>query len=330
MRYRRLGSSDLEVSEISLGSWITFSGEVERATAEQCTRAAFDAGVNFFDTANVYGRGAAEVVWGEILSQLPREQYILATKVYFPMSDSDFGLSRAQIHKQIDASLARLQTEYVDLYQCHRYDVETPIEETMEALTEVVRAGKARWIGFSEWTNEQIEAALAVPDTAGFVSSQPQYNAIWRAPEAELFELCRRERIGNIVWSPLAQGVLTGKYAPGAAPPQGSRAAAPETAAFVERYLAEDVLRAVAQLRPIADEAGLTMVQLALGWVLRREEVSSAIVGASRPEQVAANVAASGIQLSADVIAAMDDALAGVAQHGPRLAPFAQAGVKRR
>src|SRR3954471_12939825 len=212
MRYRQLGDSDLQVSEISLGSWLTYGGGVGREQTEACTRAAFDAGINFFDTSNIYGVGAAESVWGEILKNFRRQEFILATKVFFPMSDTDSGLSREQIHKQIDASLERLQTDYVDLYQCHRPDPDVPIEETMEALTEVCEAGKAREIGFSEWTVEQAQASLEVPGAKKFVSSQPQYNMIWRAPEAELIPLCKERGISQVVWSPLGQGILTGKY----------------------------------------------------------------------------------------------------------------------
>jgi aryl-alcohol dehydrogenase-like predicted oxidoreductase len=330
MRRRRLGDSDLDVSEISLGSWLTYGHGVEREHTEACTSAAFDVGINFFDTANVYGVGAAEEVWGEILPEYPRDSYVLATKVYFPMSESDAGLSAKQIHKQIDASLRRLRTDYVDLYQCHRFDVNVPIEETMEALTEVVEAGKARYLGFSEWTPEQIRAALDVEGVEKFVSSQPQYNAIWRAPEAEIFELGAEHGISQIVWSPLAQGVLTGKYAPGEAHPAESRAASDEMGFAIERYMDDEVLAAVQRLRPIADDAELTMVQLALAWILRRDEVASAIIGASRPEQVRSNAAASGIELSDDLIAAVDDALADVAFTEPRLAGFAEEGVKHR
>ncbi|HEX2129216.1 MAG TPA: aldo/keto reductase family protein [Solirubrobacterales bacterium] len=330
MNFRPLGDSDLQVSEISLGSWLTYSGGVEREQTEACTRAAFDAGINFFDTANVYGSGAAEEAWGEILSGYDRDSYILATKVYFPMSPSDRGLSREQIHKQIDASLARLQTDYVDLYQCHRFDVDTPIEETMEALTEVVDAGKARYLGFSEWTPEQIEASLEVEAAAKFVSSQPQYNMIWRAPEAEVFPLCAENGISQIVWSPLGQGVLTGKYRPGQPPPEGSRATSDEMSVSMERYMDEDVLSAVQLLQPIAEDAGLTMVEMALAWCLRRDELASAIIGASRPEQVHANAAASGIELSGDTLAAIDEALAAVAITERRLAGFAREGVKHR
>jgi aryl-alcohol dehydrogenase-like predicted oxidoreductase len=330
VKIRRLGDSELEVSEISLGSWLTYSGGVGREQAEACTEAAFGVGINFFDTANVYGSGAAEEAWGEILSRHPRSSYILATKVYFPMSEADRGLSAQQIHKQIDASLARLKTDYVDLYQCHRFDVEVPIEETMEALTEVVKQGKARYLGFSEWTPEQIRAGLEVPSAAKFVSSQPQYNMIWRAPEAEVFELCRQHGISQIVWSPLAQGVLTGKYSPGEPPPADSRASNDEMGVAIERYMRDDVLEAVQRLKPIASEAGLTMAQLALAWVLRREEVASAIVGASRQEQVRANAEASGVELSEDTLAAIDEALADVMVTESRRAGFAQEGVKHR
>ena len=215
MHQRRLGDSDLEVSAIALGSWLTYSGGVGRARTEACTRAAFDAGITFFDTANVYGRGAAERAWGEILADYPRDSFAIATKLYFPMSANDRGLSREQVHKQIDGSLERLGMDHVDLYQCHRYDDQTPLEETMQALTEVVEAGKARWIGFSEWPVARIEEALALPGVAKFVSSQPQYSALWRAPEAEVIPLCERHGISQIVWSPLAQGVLTGKYRAG-------------------------------------------------------------------------------------------------------------------
>jgi aryl-alcohol dehydrogenase-like predicted oxidoreductase len=327
---RRLGDSDLEVSEVSLGSWLTYSGGVERERTAACTRAAFEAGINFFDTANVYGGGAAEEAWGEILPAYDRDSYVLATKLFFPMSEADRGLSATQIRKQIDASLRRLRTDYVDLYQCHRFDTETPIEETMEALTEVVESGKARWIGFSEWTPEQIRAALEVPGAAKPVSSQPQYNTIWRAPEAEVFELCAEHGISQIVWSPLAQGVLTGKYSAGAEAPADSRAASEEMSVSIGRYLDDRVLEAVQGLRPIAEDAGLTMVELALAWVLRRDEVASAIVGASRPEQVHANATASGVQLSADTLAAIDEALDGIAITEPRLAAFAEEGVKHR
>jgi aryl-alcohol dehydrogenase-like predicted oxidoreductase len=330
VQLRRLGDSDLEVSEISLGSWLTYSGGVGRDQTEACTEAAFDAGINFFDTSNVYGTGAAEEAWGEILSKHERSSYVLATKVYFPMSRRDRGLSAEQIHKQIDASLARLQTDYVDLYQCHRFDVETPIEETMEALTEVVEQGKARYIGFSEWTPKQIRAGLDVPETAKFVSSQPQYNMIWRAPEAEVFGVCEENGISQIVWSPLGQGVLTGKYEPGAPPPPGSRATSDEMSVAIGRYMDDRVLEAVRRLVPVAEGAGLTMAQMALAWVLRRDEVASAIIGASRPEQVHDNASASEIELSNDALDAIDEALADVVVGEPRRASFAEDGVRHR
>jgi aryl-alcohol dehydrogenase-like predicted oxidoreductase len=313
MEHRRLGDSELEVSAISLGSWLTYSGGVGREQTEACTRAAFDAGITFFDTANVYGRGAAESAWGEILSSYARDSFTLATKVYFPMGGRDRGLSRAQIHKQIDASLERLRVDYVDLYQCHRYDDDTPLEETMQALTEVVEAGKARYIGFSEWPPDKIEEALAMPGVAKFVSSQPQYSMLWRSPEAEVIPLCERNGIAQIVWSPLAQGVLTGKYQPGEQPPDDSRATSKSMNRFIKDWLEDDILEAVQRLRPIADAAGLSMSQLALAWILRQPNVASAIIGASRPEQVRDNAAAAGVQLSADTLAAIDEAVGAVA-----------------
>jgi aryl-alcohol dehydrogenase-like predicted oxidoreductase len=312
MNLRKLGSSDIEVSEISLGSWLTYSGGVEHERAKACVEAAFEAGINFIDTANVYGRGASEALLGEVLAGRERSSYVLATKVFFPMSDTDRGLSAAQIHKQIDASLERLKTDYVDLYQCHRYDRHTPLEETMGALTEVVRAGKARHIGFSEWPAEKIDESLALPGVERWVSSQPQYSMLWRGPEAEVIPLCAQEGISQIVWSPLAQGVLTGKYSPGEPPPADSRAASESMGGFIDQLVQPTVLEAVQRLVPIAQEAGLTMVQLALAWVLRQENVASAIVGASRPEQVHANVAASGVTLSPDTLAAIDEALGDV------------------
>jgi aryl-alcohol dehydrogenase-like predicted oxidoreductase len=312
VNFRRLGSSDIEVSEISLGSWLTYSGGVAREQAQACVKKAFEVGINFIDTANVYGRGAAETLLGEVLSEHERSAYVLATKVYFPMSDTDRGLSAAQIHKQIDASLERLQTDYVDLYQCHRHDDQTPLEETMAALTEVVQAGKARHIGFSEWPVEKIEASLALPGTARWVSSQPQYSMLWRMPEAAVIPLCEREQISQIVWSPLAQGVLTGKYRPGEPLPPDSRAASESMSGFIDRLVQPRVLEAVQRLQPVAERAGLSMVQLALAWVLRQANVASAIVGASRPDQVEANVSASGIVLSTETLAAVDDALGDV------------------
>ena len=295
------------MSEISLGSWLTYGVGVDDSNAIACVNRAFDVGINFFDTANVYGSGAAESFLGKALRGRDRSSYILATKLFFSMSDTDRGLSAAQVFKQIDASLARLRTDYVDLYQCHRYDPLTPIEETMEALTTVVRQGKARYLGFSEWKPDQIRAALAVPNVEKFVSSQPQYSMIWRVPEEEVFPLCAANGINQIVWSPLAQGVLTGKYLPGKPFPANSRGASSEMNTFFDDDLKGDrTLAAVQELRPIAEGLGLTMAQLALAWVLRRPEVASAITGASRPSQVDENVAASGVKLSRETLEAID------------------------
>ncbi len=328
---RTLGDSGIEVSEIALGSWLTYSGGIEREQTEACTRAAFDAGITLFDTANVYGNGAAEEAWGEILSGYDRSSYVLATKLFAPIHEGHRGgLSAEEVHTQIEASLRRLQTDYVDLYQCHRFDVNTPIEETMEALTEIVRAGKARAIGFSEWSPEQIRAALAVPGTERFVSSQPQYHMLWRGPEEEVFDLCAENGISQIVWSPIAQGVLAGKYRPGEPPPADSRAAHDEMGGPIQRLLKDDLLQAVQRLRPIADEAGLTMAQLAIAWTLRRDELAAAIVGASRPEQVRDNAAASGVSLSHEVLGAIDEALGDHVVREHRLAYGAQAGVLHR
>ncbi len=310
MKHRKLGSSDLSVSEISLGSWLTFGLGVDDSAGRACVDAAFDAGINFIDTSNIYGVGAAEEFLGRTLKGHARSSYVLATKLYFPMSDTDKGLSRAQVLKQIDLSLKRLQTDFVDLYQCHRYDKETPLEETMRALTEVVKAGKARWLGFSEWSPAQISAALAIPGVEKFVSSQPQYSIIARKYEPEVFPLCAKNGIGQIVWSPLAQGILTGKYKRGAPPPAGTRATSPEMGGFLSHWLTDENLAKVDRLRPIAERAGMSLAHMALAWVLRRPEVSSAIIGASRPEQVKENAAASGKTLSADLVAAIDAAVA--------------------
>jgi aryl-alcohol dehydrogenase-like predicted oxidoreductase len=311
MRFRRLGSSDLEISEISLGSWLTYGGGVERAQAEACVAKAFDVGINFIDTANVYARGAAESFLGEVLVGRPRDSYVLGTKLYFPMN-GDRGLSREQVFKQIDLSLLRLKTEYVDLYQCHRYDRDTPLEETMDALSEVVRQGKVRYLGFSEWPPDRIQAALDMADVEKFVSSQPQYSILWREPERDVFPLCAANGISQIVWSPLAQGALTGKYKPGEAPPAGSRAASQDMGWAMDSFRDDDVLEAVQRLQPIADGLGISMAQLALAWVLRRDEVACAIIGASRPEQVAENAAASGVDLDESTLQAIDDAVGSV------------------
>jgi aryl-alcohol dehydrogenase-like predicted oxidoreductase len=331
MRYRKLGSSDLEVSEIALGSWLTYAGGIEADQTRACTDAAFEVGINFFDTANVYGRGAAETAWGEILSGRDRDSYVLATKVWGQMSDDpdDRGLSAEQIAKQIDASLERLQTDHVDLYQAHRFDPDVPTEETIGALEKVVAEGKARYLGFSEWTPEQIEAGLEIADTDLWVSSQPQYSMLWQAPEAEVFPLSVANGISQIVWSPLAQGLLTGKYKPGEAPPADSRAASESMNTSMKLVMNDENLEAVDRLRPIAEGEGISLAELALAWVLRREEVAAAIVGASRPEQVHSNAAASGIELSDDVLSAIDEALGDAPVKEPTLAPLAKAGVKR-
>ena len=312
MLYRRLGSSDLNISEISLGSWLTYGGGVSNRQAKACVDKAFDVGINFIDTANVYGGGGAEEFLGEVLARRPRDSYVLATKLYYPVN-GDRGLSREQVFKQIDLSLGRLRTDFVDLYQCHRYDQETPLAETMEALTEVVRQGKARYLGFSEWTADQIRAALAlVPGVEKFVSSQPQYSLLYRVPEREVIPLCKENGISQIVWSPLAQGALTGKYKPGEEPAAGTRAASQQMGWAMDSYRDDEVLAKVQRLVPIAEDLGVTMAQLALAWVLREDNVAAAIVGASRPEQVEENAVASGIFLDDATLQVIDEAVADV------------------
>jgi aryl-alcohol dehydrogenase-like predicted oxidoreductase len=315
MRYRQLGSSDLQVSEIALGSWLTYGLGVDDTAARACVDKAFEVGINFLDTSNVYGRGAAETFLGDVLQNRPRDSYVLATKLFFPMDDTgeNQGLSRQQVFKQIDDSLRRLRTDHVDLYQCHRYDSQTPLGETMEALTEVVRQGKVRYIGFSEWTAEQIRAALDLsPPYEKFVSSQPQYSILWRVPEREVIPLCAENGISQIVWSPLGQGVLTGKYKPGEPPPPGTRMGSDQMGWAMDRFRSDQVLEAVQRLRPIAEGLGITMAQLAIAWVLREPNVAAAIIGASRPEQVEDNAAASGIELDEETLAAIDEAVADV------------------
>jgi len=297
------------VSEISLGSWMTYGGAVAREQAEACVAKAFELGIDFIDTANVYSGGGAEEFLGEVLADRPRDSYVLATKLYFPMSDADRGLSRAQVAKQIDASLARLRTDHVDLYQCHRYDWDVPLEETMEALTEVVREGKARYLGFSEWPEEKIRQAQAMAGVEHFVSSQPQYSMIWRGPERDVIPASRELGISQIVWSPLGQGILTGKYRPGEAPPGDSRAAHERMNYFMDRAGDQILLERVQRLRPVAEELGLSMAQLALAWVLREDNVAAAIIGATRPEQVEDNAAASGVELDAATLERIDEIL---------------------
>ena len=298
MKYRQLGSSDLQISEIGFGSWLTFTDPQRKQLAIASVHRALDLGINFLDTANVYGRGAAETVLGEALAGIKRESYVLATKLFFPMSDTDRGLSRRQVEKQLEASLKRLKVEYVDLYQCHRYDFDTPLDETMEALTTAVKSGRVRYIGFSEWPLDRIEAALQLNNVVRFVSSQPQYSLLHREPENGLLALSAKAGISQVVWSPLAQGVLSGKYLPNAAIPANSRAADAAMGGFLNTdWLAPATLKAVQEVGRLAANANLTLPQFALAWVLRQPNVAAAIVGASRPEQLNENAAASGMQV---------------------------------
>ena len=317
MKYRRLGSSPLVVSELSFGTWLTVAGGVAREQAIRCIHVALDHGITLFDTANQYGAGEAERVLGQALRAYPRDRYLVATKLYFPVgNEPDHGLSAAQIEKQLHRSLERLGVDCIDLYQCHRYDKETPLEETMQALDRAVTAGKVRAIGFSEWTAEQIEAAAAITrgaQSVPFSSSQPQYSMLWRKPESAVFAVCAQHGIGNLAFSPLAHGVLTGKYAPGAPPPPGSRAASEQMNQFMEtagrHYRSDYLLRAVDELKPIAADLGLTMAEMALAWVLRRPEVASAIIGASRPEQIEQNARAIGVTLTDEALHRIDRTL---------------------
>jgi aryl-alcohol dehydrogenase-like predicted oxidoreductase len=301
MKYRQLGDSKIEVSEIAFGSWLNFSNGPQKDSAIACVHRALDRGITLIDTANVYGRGAAEQVLGEALAGISRDRYVLATKLYFPMSSTDRGLSRAQIFKQLDASLTRLRVSYVDLYQCHRYDPDTPLEETMQALGEVVKAGKVRCIGFSEWPVDRVQAALDIGGVK-FVSSQPQYSLLHRDPERALIPLSSHSGISQIVWSPLAQGILSGKYLPGAALPRHSRAGNAAINSFIKpEWLQPAMLEAVQKLKSLAADAGLTQAQFALAWVLRQPNVAAAITGASSPEQVDENATASGHCVAADL-----------------------------
>ena len=315
MEYRHLGKSGLVISEIAYGNWITHGSQVEEQAAADCVRAALDEGITTFDTADVYAGGRAEEVLGRALHGVRRESLEVFTKVYWPVGDgrNDRGLSRKHIIESAHASLRRLQTDYIDLYQAHRYDYETPIEETMRAFDDLVRAGKVLYVGVSEWRAEQIAAALKVADELGLdriVSNQPQYNMLWRVIEAEVVPLCEKEGIGQIVFSPIAQGVLTGKYAPGAAPPADSRATDQAGGAnFISRWMRDSLLAKVQQLKPIADEAGLSLAQLAVAWTLQNPDVSAAIIGATRPEQVRENVQAAGVKLDAGLLRRIDEGL---------------------
>ena len=297
MKYRKLGASDLKVSEISLGSWLTYGVGVEADAARACLDRAFELGINFIDTANIYGRGAAETFLGEALAGRPRDSYILATKLFFPMTDSDRGLSAAQIEKQLDASLKRLRTDHVDLYQCHRYDDATPLEETMQALTRAVESGKTRYIGFSEWPADKIEAAIEMAGVARFVSSQPQYSPALARPGKGGDPALRRQRHLADRLVAARAGRAHRQIQPDAPPPAGSRATSEEMGGWMDRLLARPVLEAVERLKPLAAEAGLSLAQFSLAWVLREPNVASAIVGASRPTQLDENAAASGAKV---------------------------------
>jgi aryl-alcohol dehydrogenase-like predicted oxidoreductase len=321
MEFRYLGSSGLKISEIAYGNWITHGSQVEEDTALACVEAALDAGITTFDTADVYAGTVAESVLGRALKGQRRAGLEIFTKVYWPTGPgpNDRGLSRKHILESIDGSLRRLQTDYVDLYQAHRFDVETPLEETMLAFADVVRAGKALYIGVSEWTAEQIRggAELARELRVPLVSNQPQYSMLWRVIEAEVVPTCREQGLSQIVWSPVAQGVLAGKYLPGQPPPTGSRATDVTGADFIKGWLRDDVLERVQRLRPLADQAGLSLAQLAVAWVLQNDNVAAAIIGASRPEQVHENVAASGVRLEAGLMAEVDAILDGVVVRDP-------------
>jgi aryl-alcohol dehydrogenase-like predicted oxidoreductase len=322
MEFRNLGRSGLKVSEISYGNWLTHGSQVEAEQATACVHAALDAGITTFDTADVYAQTKAESVLGEALKGQRREGLEVFTKVYWPTGPgpNDRGLSRKHIHESLHSSLKRLQTDYVDLYQAHRFDYETPLEETLRAFDDLVRQGKVLYVGVSEWKASEIEQALTIADQMGFdrlVSNQPQYSMLWRVIEGEVVPLCAREGVSQIVWSPIAQGVLTGKYLPGQAPPEGSRATDATGSGFIKGFLRDEVLEKVQRLKPLAEEAGLSMAALAVAWVLQNENVASAIIGASRPEQVHDNVAAAGVTLDAELLRRIDEVLEGVVVSDP-------------
>lgn len=323
MKFRHLGNSGLKVSEICYGNWLTHGSQVENETAARCVRAALEAGITSFDTADVYANTAAERVLGKALKSERRESLEIFTKVYWPTGPrghNDCGLSRKHILESINGSLKRLRTDYVDLYQAHRYDTETPLEETMQAFADVVRQGKALYIGVSEWTADQLRAGHALAKDLGvqLISSQPQYSMLWRVIEAEVIPASRELGVSQIVWSPVAQGVLTGKYRPGGDLPKGSRATDTKGGArMIQRFLRDDVLERVQRLKPIADELDLTMAQLAVAWVLQNDNLACAIIGASRPKQVAENVAASGVVIPGDLMARIDEVLGDVVERDP-------------
>jgi len=323
MEFRNLGKSGLKVSAIAYGNWLTHGSQVEEDAALACVRQALDEGITTFDTADVYANTKAESVLGKALQGERRESLEILTKVYWPTGPgghNDSGLSRKHIMESINGSLQRLQTDYVDLYQAHRYDTETPLEETMTAFADVVRQGKALYIGVSEWTADQIREGVTLAKELGFqlISSQPQYSMLWRVIEDEVVPTCEELGVSQIVWSPIAQGVLTGKYQPGQQPPEGSRAADEKGGAdMIKRFMNDDVLTRVQNLKPIADEAGLTMAQLAVAWVLQNPNVAAALVGASRPEQVAENVKAAGVKLEPELMTKIDDVLGDIVEKDP-------------
>ncbi len=323
MRFRYLGNSGLKISEITYGNWLTHGSQVENEAAVACVRAALDAGITTFDTADVYANTKAETVLGDALKGERRQSLEIFTKVYWPTGPggpNDTGLSRKHIRESIDASLLRLQTDYVDLYQAHRFDTETPLEETMQAFADVVRAGKALYIGVSEWTADQIRAGHDLAQDLGIqlISSQPQYSMLWRVIEDQVVPTCRELGVSQIVWSPIAQGVLSGKYLPGQAPPAGSRATDEKGGAdMISRFMTDDVLGRVQEIKPIADELDLTMAQLAVAWVLQNDNVASAIIGASRPEQVVENVAAAGVEIPVEAMKRIDEALGDIVERDP-------------
>ena len=324
MRFRRLGDSGLHISELAYGNWITHASQIEEDAARACVHAALDGGITTFDTADIYAATAAEEVLGRALAGQRREGLEILTKTYWPIGPgaNDRGLSRKHIMAACHGSLRRLGVDYIDVYQAHRFDYFTPLEETLRAFDDLVRQGKVLYVGVSEWRAEEIEQAVTIAAEMGFdriVSNQPQYSALWRVIETDVDPVCRANGIGQLVWSPLAQGVLTGKYAPGTTPPADSRAASEQGSAFISRWLRDDVLTAVAQLQPLADEMDLTVAQLSLAWVLANDNVSAAIIGATRPEQVAGNIKASGIDLDADIKAQMDAILADVVVTDPAL-----------
>jgi voltage-dependent potassium channel beta subunit len=324
MRYRPLGNSGLHVSTIGLGSWLTFGNTVEREATRACVLAAWERGVNFIDTANVYARGASEETLGPIVAELDRGALVLATKVYFPMGDgvNERGLSRKHIRDQVDRSLQRLRVDYIDLYQCHRFDDSTPLEETCAAMNDLVHAGKILYWGVSEWNADQIAGAVRLCTARGWpapISNQPQYSALWRRIEERVIPVCRRDGVGNVVWSPLAMGILSGKYRDASRPPAGSRGAGAYKE-MMEDYLKQPVLDAVQQLGPLAEKAGCTLSQLALAWCLRLPEISSAIVGATRVKHVEENVAAAELDLDPSIFAQMNRILDPVRPKEPYLA----------